>query len=232
MSTSTASGGGGQPGARNDGYEPDPHRWRALWVTLVAGFMSLLDVTIVAVALPTVQRELHASPAQVQWVVSGYALSFALALVTAGRLGDALDRRRIFLLALSGFVLFSAACGAAPSITLLVVARLAQGLAAGFMAPQNSALIQQMFRGAERGRAFGFFGATVGVSSAVGPWPAAPSWPSPRAPRAGGGSSTSTSRSASSPCCSAAACCPARSARDGDTWTCPASSCWASACSP
>jgi EmrB/QacA subfamily drug resistance transporter len=135
----------------------------------VAGFMSLLDVSIVVVALPSVQRGLDASPAQVQWVVSGYALAFALALVTAGRLGDALDRRRIFLLALSGFVLFSVACGAAPSITLLVVARLAQGLAAGFMAPQNSALIQQMFRGAERGRAFGFFGATVGISSAVGP---------------------------------------------------------------
>ncbi|WP_328347019.1 MFS transporter [Streptomyces violaceus] len=151
------------------GYEPDPRRWRALWVTLVAGFMSLLDVSIVVVALPSVQRGLHASPAQVQWVVSGYALAFALALVTAGRLGDALDRRRIFLLALSGFVVFSAACGAAPSITLLVAARLAQGLAAGFMAPQNSALIQQMFRGAERGRAFGFFGATVGISSAVGP---------------------------------------------------------------
>ncbi|MEU4485724.1 MFS transporter [Streptomyces purpurascens] len=151
------------------GYEPDPRRWRALWVTLVAGFMSLLDVSIVVVALPSVQRGLHASPAQVQWVVSGYALAFALALVTAGRLGDALDRRRIFLLALGGFVVFSAACGAAPSIALLVAARLAQGLAAGFMAPQNSALIQQMFRGAERGRAFGFFGATVGISSAVGP---------------------------------------------------------------
>ncbi|WP_435853700.1 MFS transporter [Streptomyces purpurascens] len=131
--------------------------------------MSLLDVSIVVVALPSVQRGLHASPAQVQWVVSGYALAFALALVTAGRLGDALDRRRIFLLALGGFVVFSAACGAAPSIALLVAARLAQGLAAGFMAPQNSALIQQMFRGAERGRAFGFFGATVGISSAVGP---------------------------------------------------------------
>ncbi|MGA5360307.1 MFS transporter [Streptomyces purpurascens] len=131
--------------------------------------MSLLDVSIVVVALPSVQRGLHASPAQVQWVVSGYALAFALALVTAGRLGDALDRRRIFLLALAGFVVFSAACGAAPSIALLVAARLAQGLAAGFMAPQNSALIQQMFRGAERGRAFGFFGATVGISSAVGP---------------------------------------------------------------
>ncbi|MEV3967373.1 MFS transporter [Streptomyces sp. NPDC050698] len=164
-----SAAGGRNQGGQQDGYEPDPNRWRALWVTLVAGFMSLLDVSIVAVALPTVQRQLHASAAEVQWVVSGYALSFGLALVTAGRLGDALDRRRIFLLALSGFVLCSAACGAAPNITLLVVARLAQGLAAGFMAPQNSALIQQMFRGGERGRAFGFFGATVGISSAVGP---------------------------------------------------------------
>ncbi|WP_107500668.1 MFS transporter [Streptomyces sp. Ru62] len=169
MTTSTSAAGGRDSGAQEAGYEPDPRRWRALWVTLVAGFMSLLDVTIVAVALPTVQRDLGASPAQVQWVVSGYALTFALALVTAGRLGDALDRRRIFLLALGGFVVFSAVCGAAPDIMLLVVARLAQGLAAGFMAPQNSALIQQMFRGAERGRAFGFFGATVGISSAAGP---------------------------------------------------------------
>ncbi|GAA2195661.1 MFS transporter [Streptomyces bangladeshensis] len=169
MTAAAAAADGRDPDAQESGYRPDPHRWRALWVTLVAGFMSLLDVTIVAVALPTIQRDLHASPAQVQWVVSGYALAFALALVTAGRLGDALDRRRIFLLALSGFVLCSAACGAAPDITLLVVARLAQGLAAGFMAPQNSALIQQMFRGAERGRAFGFFGATVGISSAAGP---------------------------------------------------------------
>ncbi|MFJ3863770.1 MFS transporter [Streptomyces nigra] len=169
MTASASAAGDRDPGGGTDAYEPDPRRWRALWVTLVAGFMSLLDVTIVAVALPTVQRDLHASPAQVQWVVSGYTLTFALALVTAGRLGDALDRRRIFLMALCGFVLCSAACGAAPNITLLVVARLAQGLAAGFMAPQNSALIQQMFRGAERGRAFGYFGATVGISSASGP---------------------------------------------------------------
>ncbi len=84
-------------------------------MTLVAGFMSLLDVTIVAVALPTVQNDLGASPAEVQWVVSGYALTFALALVTAGRLGDALDRRKIFLIALCAFVLCSAACGAAPA---------------------------------------------------------------------------------------------------------------------
>jgi EmrB/QacA subfamily drug resistance transporter len=105
----------------------------------------------------------------VQWVVSGYALTFGLALVPAGRLGDAYGRRRLFLVALTAFVACSAAAGAAPSIGLLVVARLAQGLAAGTLAPQNSALIQQLFRGEERGRAFGFFGATVGISTAAGP---------------------------------------------------------------
>ncbi|MFF3413809.1 MFS transporter [Streptomyces sp. NPDC002698] len=159
------------PGDRAQGPAEgaDPRRWRALWVTLTAGFMSLLDVTIVAVALPSMQRALHTSAPSIQWVVSGYALTFALVLVTAGRLGDAIGRRRIFLLALAAFVLCSAAAGAAPTITLLVVARLAQGAAAGCLAPQNSALIQQLFRGAERGRAFGLFGATVGISSAVGP---------------------------------------------------------------
>ncbi|WP_229814537.1 MFS transporter [Streptomyces thermoviolaceus] len=161
--TRSDQGGAGLTGGR------DPRRWRALWVTLTTGFMSLLDVTIVAVALPSLQRDLNTSPAAVQWVVSGYALTFALALVPAGRLGDAVGRRRIFLAALAGFVLCSAAAGAAPTITWLVVARLAQGVCAGCLAPQNPALIQQMFRGAERGRAFGLFGAVVGISSAVGP---------------------------------------------------------------
>jgi EmrB/QacA subfamily drug resistance transporter len=149
--------------------ELDPKRWKALWVTLVAGFMSLLDVSIVAVALPSMQRSLGTTPPEVQWVVSGYALTFGLALVPAGRLGDAIGRRRMFMIALAGFVLFSALAGAAPNATLLVLARLAQGIAAGALAPQNSALIQQLFRGAERARAFGFFGATVGISTAVGP---------------------------------------------------------------
>lgn len=152
-----------------ESYEPDPLRWRALTVTLVAGFMSLLDVSIVSVALPSIQRGLGTSAAGVQWVVSGYALAFGLALVPAGRLGDAIGRRRMFLGALAAFTLFSAVAGAAPTTLLLVVARLAQGVAAGSLAPQNSALIQQLFRGAERGRAFGFFGATVGISTAVGP---------------------------------------------------------------
>jgi EmrB/QacA subfamily drug resistance transporter len=149
--------------------EPDPRRWKALSVTLVAGFMSLLDVSIVSVALPSIQRGLGTSPAGAQWVVSGYALAFGLALVPAGRLGDALGRRRMFLLALTGFVVCSGLAGAAPTTELLIAARLCQGLAAGALAPQNSGLIQQLFRGAERGRAFGLFGATVGLSTAVGP---------------------------------------------------------------
>ena len=148
---------------------PDPRRWKALSVTLVVGFMSLLDVSIVSVALPSIQAGLGTTPAAVQWVVSGYALAFGLALVPAGRLGDALGRRRMFLIALAAFVLFSGLAGAAPTTELLIAARLAQGLAAGALAPQNSALIQQLFSGAERGRAFGFFGATVGISTAVGP---------------------------------------------------------------
>ncbi|WP_367128058.1 MFS transporter [Saccharothrix sp. HUAS TT1] len=149
--------------------EPDPRRWKALTVTLVAGFMSLLDVSIVSVALPSIQHGLGTTPAGVQWVVSGYALAFGLALVPAGRLGDAIGRRTMFLVALGGFVLFSALAGLAPTTEVLIVARLAQGISAGALAPQNSALIQQLFRGAERGRAFGFFGSTVGISTAVGP---------------------------------------------------------------
>jgi EmrB/QacA subfamily drug resistance transporter len=160
----------GPVNARSDDDQPAyPHRWRALAVTQMAGFMSLLDVSIVTVALPSIQQSLGASVAQVQWVVSGYALAFGLVLVAGGRLGDALGRRRMFLVALTGFVLTSALCGAAPNAELLVAARLLQGVAAGMLTPQNSGLIQVLFRGSERGRAFGIFGATVGLSTAVGP---------------------------------------------------------------
>ena len=148
---------------------PDPRRWRALAVTLVVGFMSLLDVTIVNVAVPSIQRGLGASAESVQWVVSGYALTFGLALVAGGRLGDLLGRRRMFLIGLTGFTLASAAAGAAPTDDLLVTARLLQGVAAGMLTPQNTGLIQELFRGEERGRAFGWFGTTVGVSAATGP---------------------------------------------------------------
>ncbi|WP_329056488.1 MFS transporter [Amycolatopsis sp. NBC_01488] len=150
-------------------YEPDPRRWKALAVSLTAGFMGLLDVSIVNVALPSMQSGLHASSGGIRWVVSGYALAFGLVLVTGGRLGDAFGRRTMFLGALAAFVVTSALAGAAPNETTLVIARLAQGVAAGMLTPQNTGLIQDLFRGAERGRAFGMFGAVVGISTAVGP---------------------------------------------------------------
>lgn len=150
-------------------YQPDPRRWRILAVTLMAGFMGLLDVSIVNVALPSIQSGLDASVGGIQWVVSGYALTFGLVLVSGGRLGDVFGRRRMFLIALSAFVVTSALAGAAPTETTLVLARLLQGVAAGLLTPQNSGLIQDLFRGSERGKAFGLFGATVGLSTAVGP---------------------------------------------------------------
>jgi len=148
---------------------PDPRRWRILYVTLAVGFMTLLDVTIVNVALPSIQAGLDASPATMQWVVSGYALTFGLTLVTGGRLGDFFGRRTMMLIGLSGFIVGSLAVGLAPSPWVAVVARLLQGAAAGLLTPQNSGLIQELFTGAERGRAFGAFGFAVGVSSAIGP---------------------------------------------------------------
>ncbi|KQW48004.1 MFS transporter [Nocardioides sp. Root1257] len=150
-------------------YEPDPRRWRILGVSLVIGFMALLDVSIVNVAIPSMQEGLHTSAGTIQWVVSGYALAFGLTLVAGGRLGDAYGRRRLMLIGLACFIVSSAAVGFAPNAALVVLARLAQGASAGLLTPQNSGLIQQLFRGAERGRAFGVFGLTVSVSSAVGP---------------------------------------------------------------
>jgi EmrB/QacA subfamily drug resistance transporter len=148
---------------------PDPHRWRILGVTLLVGFMSLLDVTIVNVGIPSMRAGLDTTAGTVQWVVSGYALAFGLTLVAGGRLGDAHGRRRMMLIGLSGFIVSSAAVGLAPNIETVIAARLAQGATAGLLTPQNTGLIQQLFRGPERGRAFGLFGLTVSISSALGP---------------------------------------------------------------
>ena len=159
-----------QPRAEEaEAYEPHPHRWRILVVSLVIGFMTWLDVTIVNVALPSMEHGLHTRTATVQWVVSGYALALGLTLVAGGRLGDAYGRRRMMLIGLGGFVLSSAAVGLAPNIALVIAARLAQGASAGLLTPQSSGLIQQLFRGRERARAFGMYAFTVSVSSASGP---------------------------------------------------------------
>ncbi|MEV1320704.1 MFS transporter [Micromonospora arborensis] len=144
-------------------------RWQAVGVGLVAAFMTLLDVSIVNVAVPSIDRALHASPSDLQWILSGYALTFGLALVPAGRFGDARGRRNAFVFGIALFTVTSALAGLATSPTWLVITRLLQGAAAGIVNPQVIGLIQQLFRGPERARPFGLLGATIGISTAVGP---------------------------------------------------------------
>jgi len=129
----------------------------------------MLDVSIVNVALPSVQSALHAGATQLQLVVAGYTLAFGLVLVPFGRIGDTRGRRRMFIIAMAGFALMSLAAGLSQTDTQLAVSRLLQGAFAGMSNPQVSGMIQQMFRGRERAKAFGFFGATIGVSTALGP---------------------------------------------------------------
>ncbi|MFL4902555.1 MFS transporter [Streptomyces sp. MMS24-I2-30] len=147
----------------------DERRWKALAVCLTAGFMTLLDTSIVNVAVPSMERGLHADPADLSWVVSGYALTYGLCLVPAGRLADLRGSRQVFLTGVALFTLTSVACGLAPTGSWLVVFRLLQGVAGGLIAPQTSALIMQLFQGSERARAFAAFGSVVAVSTAVGP---------------------------------------------------------------
>ncbi|CAM03134.1 EmrB/QacA subfamily drug resistance transporter [Saccharopolyspora erythraea NRRL 2338] len=144
-------------------------RWHALAICLVAGFMTLLDVSIVNVALPSMQQGLDAPPIALAWIVSGYALTFGLVLVPAGRLGDDRGRGRMFVIALLAFTVASALAGFAQNALWLVIARLLQGAAGGMLNPQVLGLMQQLFHGRDRGRAFGLFGAVVGLSTAIGP---------------------------------------------------------------
>jgi EmrB/QacA subfamily drug resistance transporter len=149
--------------------EQDPRRWAALVACLLAGFLVLLDGSMINVALPSIERSLELTPTEVTWTLAGYILAFGLTLVTAGRLGDDYGRRRMFLIAIVQFLISALFCGAAQSGTWLLISRVARGFTAGLLNPQIVGLIQQMFTGRERGKAFGFYAATVGISTAVGP---------------------------------------------------------------
>ncbi|MGQ0838312.1 MFS transporter [Actinokineospora sp.] len=143
-------------------------RWGILAVLLSCDFMVTLDFFIVNVALPSVQRDLGAGPASVQFVVAGYGLAYAAGLITWGRLGDIHGRRRLFVLGLALFTAASVACGLAPSAELLVVARVAQGLTAGLMAPQVLAILGTTYTGADRVRAFTVAGLSKGLAGVFG----------------------------------------------------------------
>src|SRR5271154_4451345 len=137
-------------------------------VMIAGALMDMIDVTIVNVALPTIRRDLHASATQLEWVVSGYMLAFAAALIIAGSLGDLLGRKRVFLTGVAVFGLASLAAGVSQSGAELIAARVVQGTAAAAMAPQVLATFRAIFAGAERGKAFSIYGAMLGFASAVG----------------------------------------------------------------
>lgn len=144
-------------------------QWRILAIVLTGSFMAVLDTTIVNVALPSIAVGAHASSDALEWVVSGYALTFGLALVPSGRIGDRIGYKPLFLTGLAVFTLASVGCAVAQNPAELIIARLVQGLGAGIYYPAISAIIQRLFSGRDRSRAFGYLGGVVGVSTAVGP---------------------------------------------------------------
>src|SRR5580692_889544 len=151
------------------GDQRDPRRWLTLVILLAAAFMNLLDVSIVNIAIPSIQRDLHASYADVQWALAGYTLAYALVLITGGRLGDTFGRKRLFLIGVIGFTIMSALCGAAQSPGMLIAARVVQGAMGAIMVPQVLAVIQVIFPPAERIKALAGFGITAGLGTVSGP---------------------------------------------------------------
>jgi EmrB/QacA subfamily drug resistance transporter len=149
--------------------ESHPGRTAALISLLLASTMELIDVSIVNVALPTIEADLGATPSQLQWMIAAYPLAFAVALVTGSRLGDAFGRKRLFVVGLVAFTAMSAACGLAPDAGSLVAFRALQGFAAAAMIPQVMSSIQVLYAPEERAKAMGAFSALAGLATVLGP---------------------------------------------------------------
>lgn len=147
----------------------DKTKWWTLVVVCAATFMLLLDVTIVNVALPSIQAALNASFSDLQWVVDAYSLALATIVLNAGSLADRYGRKKLFLIGVAIFTLASAVCGAATHPSVLIGARAVQGLGGGIMFATSLSLLAQDFHGKERGVAFGVWGAVTGAAVAVGP---------------------------------------------------------------
>ncbi|HEY1639142.1 MAG TPA: DHA2 family efflux MFS transporter permease subunit [Streptosporangiaceae bacterium] len=148
-------------------YRGNP--WAVLIVVSLGFFMTLLDLTIVNIAIPNMISKLHASLDDILWVINAYALVLAVLLITAGRLGDLLGQRRVFFGGVALFTIASAACGFAPGAGWLIAFRAVQGLGAALLMPQTLAMLTMVFPAERRGAAFGVWGAVAGVATIAGP---------------------------------------------------------------
>ncbi|MEV0403568.1 MFS transporter [Actinoallomurus sp. NPDC050550] len=142
--------------------------WAPLLVLLTGTFITTLDFFIVNVAIPATQRDLHAGPAAIQFIVAGFGLALAAGLITGGRLGDLYGRRRMYVLGLGLFTLASLACGLAPTAGLLIGARVVQGAAAALLMPQVLAIVNTVYVGEHRARAFNAYGLAMGLGGVFG----------------------------------------------------------------
>jgi EmrB/QacA subfamily drug resistance transporter len=147
----------------------NPLRWLVFTVVIAANMMDLMDATIVNVAGPSIRTALGGSVASLQWLSAGYTLAFAVFLITGARLGDMFGRRRLFLIGSAGFTLMSAACALAPSTTVLIAFRMAQGAFGALMIPQGFGMLKEVFAEEEMGKVFGAFGPVMGISMLAAP---------------------------------------------------------------
>jgi EmrB/QacA subfamily drug resistance transporter len=144
-------------------------RGLAMGVLIFASFMDLLDATIVNVALPSIRTDLGASGAQLEWTVGGYLLAFAVLMITGGRLGDIFGRKRLFVIGVVGFTIGSLLACVAPTIGVLLLARVVQGGFAAMMVPQMLSSLQALYSPRERAAMLGIVGAVSGLSAVIGP---------------------------------------------------------------
>src|SRR6201992_2336563 len=158
--------------AAADTPKPSPHRlrWVVLIVVMTANVMDAMDSTIATVAGPSVRRDLGGGASTLQWISAGYTLAFAVLLIAGARLGDIFGRRRVFLVGLAGFTLFSAACAAAPSMPVLIASRALQGAFGALMIPQGFGFLKQVFPNqGEFDKAMGFVGPATGLPLLAAP---------------------------------------------------------------
>lgn len=147
---------------------PDPGRWKSLAVILAAAFLVGLDFFVVNVSIPSIRANLHASFAEVQLVIASYGLTYAVLLISGGRLGDIYGRKRMFMWGTAAFTVASISCGLAPTPGVLILARALQGVAGALLFPQVLSIMQVTFPPHERAKAFGLFGTVIGTSSFSG----------------------------------------------------------------